>query len=117
MNNYPLGYGYGGSSYRNLHGIAGLDLNNAVVIFFGQLSIIGVPLIIIFIFNMYKILKLSKYLNFKFERKLFLLSIIVMSLIFLADVLWFVPVIWLPVVLFTILARNEKRKSVGHFTN
>jgi len=117
IDNYPLGYGYGGSSYRNSHGISGLDLNNAVVIFFGQLSIIGFPILIIFIFNMYKILKLSRYLNFKFERKLLFLSMIVMSFIFAADVLWFVPVIWLPVVVLTILARNEKRKSIGHLTN
>lgn len=117
IDNYPFGYGYGGSTYRNYHGISGLDINNAVVIFFGQLSILGIPILGIFIFNMCKIFKLSRYLNFKFEKKLLFLSITVMSFIFLADVLWFVPVIWLPVVVLTILARNEKRKSVGYFTN
>ena len=87
IDKYPLGYGYGGSSYRNSHSIPNLDLNNAVVIFFGQLSILGIPILSIFMFNMYKILRLGRYLNFKFERKLLLLSITVMSLIFLADVL------------------------------
>ena len=71
----------------------------------------------IFVFNMSKIFKTGKYLNFRFERKLLFLSITVMSLIFLADVLWFVPVIWLPVVILTILARNEKRKSIENLTN
>ena len=109
-----MGYGYGGSTYRNLHGITGLDLNNAVVIFFGQLSIIGIPLMFLFIYAMYKTLRLGKYLNFNFERKLLLLSVIVMSLIFIADVLWFVPVIWLPIVLLAILARNEKRRLLAN---
>jgi len=117
IESYPFGFGYGGSSYRNSHGISGLDLNNAVVIFFGQLSILGFIMIGIFVFNMSKIFKTGKYLNFRFERKLLFLSITVMSLIFLADVLWFVPVIWLPVVILTILARNEKRKSIENLTN
>jgi len=117
IESYPFGFGYGGSSYRNSHGISGLDLSNAVVIFFGQLSILGFFIIGIFVFNMNKIFKTGKYLNFRFERKLLFLSITVMSLIFLADVLWFVPVIWLPVVILTILARNEKRKSIENRTN
>ncbi|MDK2792758.1 MAG: hypothetical protein PWQ25_1621 [Deferribacteres bacterium] len=55
LENYNfLGYGYGGSSYRNLHGIEGLDLNNSIVVFFGQLSFVGIVVILSFIYMIFK---------------------------------------------------------------
>jgi len=111
LSKYPFGYGYGGSTFRDLHGINNLQLNNAIVAYFGQLSVLGIFTYCIFIFSLFRIYKSSKVLkkSYDFERKLLFMSLLVMIFVFASDVLWFVPVIWLPVVMFMNLSSIEKR--------
>lgn len=114
LERFPYGYGYGGSSFRNFHGIKGLDLNNAVVIFFGQTSMIGLLLLFFYVICIYEVIKLRRYLPDVYQRRLLAFAIFMMSFIFLADVLWFVPSIWMPVILLTVAARNQKCGASGN---
>lgn len=109
LHNYPLGYGYGGSTYRNLHGIPGLDLNNAIVVYFGELSVFGIVLLMLgFIFTILfminnNIFKPTRH-NSIYSR-LTLISFLGMLFIFCSDVLWFIPAIWLEFMLLCILSK------------
>lgn len=112
LENYNfLGYGYGGSSYRNLHGIEGLDLNNSIVVFFGQLSFVGIIIIYSFIYMILKIKSSISHLDYRFnsEKKLLFISIFTSLLIFSADTLYFVSTIWLPIVVLYIYLITQKR--------
>lgn len=109
INNY-LGYGYGGSTYRNYHGIEGLDLNNSIVVFFGQLSFIGFIVVLSFIYLIYKIsLNVNSIYGNSFAKKLLFIAIFTMIFIFLSDVLYFVYTIWLPIVVLYIHLTNKRR--------
>lgn len=121
LNNYPLGYGYGGSTYRNLHGIPGLDLNNSIVVYFGQLSIIGAfllmlgfILIMLFMVNN-KIFKPTK--TNSFYSRLSLICILGMIFVFCSDVLWFIPAIWLEFMLFCMLSKFNSSSSFEGIKN
>ena len=104
-----FGYGYGGSSYRNLHGIDGFDLNNSIVSFFSQLSFVGIIIIMTFLYMLYKIrlILLTLGNEFYFEKKLLIISLVMLIFIFSADILYFVPTIWLPVVLLLIIINPQ----------
>jgi len=117
LENYNfLGYGYGGSTFRNLHGIAGLDLNNSIVAFFGQLSFIGIILLQSFMYMILKIkLNISGISNkFKSEKKLLFISLFTLLLIFSADILYFVPTVWLPIVIIYIYLLIKKRSILAN---
>lgn len=92
---YPLGYGYAGSTYRDLHGIEGLQLNNAIVAFWGQLSIAGIPIILALGYAYWNMIYKIKFQSL--EGRLLLITLIVSIVIFLADILWFIPTIWLSI--------------------
>lgn len=111
---YPYGFGYGGSSYRYLPGVYGIEFNNPIASYFGQLSFFGLFILLIFFYLLYKGYKISNYLkvNYGLERKILLISIIMLCIIFAVDILWFVPTIWLPIVIFFIFANLEKRRML-----
>jgi hypothetical protein len=44
-----------------------------------------------------------------FIYKLFIMALCGMFLIFCTDILWFVPTVWLPIIVFTIIINNKKR--------
>ena len=112
-NNFPFGYGYGGSTFRNLHGIEGLDLNNAIVVFFGQLSILAPFMIIALLYTFCSLYKnYAMQTTDKFLKKLLLMSMIVMLVIFAADSLWFTTTIWIPLIVFIIIIHVQKRNLV-----
>lgn len=117
LENYNFfGYGYGGSSYRNLHGIDGLDLNNSIVVFFGQLSFIGIIVVLSFI---YMILKMKSNIDslsntFSSEKKLLFISLFTVLLIFSADTLYFVSIVWLPIVIVYIYLITQKRNIIAN---
>lgn len=114
--NYPFGYGYGGSTFRNLHGIEGLDLNNSIVVFWGELSFVGVLIVLAFSYLIYRVFRFVKTVDrqYLFEKKLFLISFLTMLLIFSADVLYFSPTVWLPVVLLFIYLQNTQKQPCAY---
>jgi hypothetical protein len=91
---YPFGLGYSGSTLRTAPGLP--EINSGLYAFFSQFSIFAFPIIFGYSFLFYKTLRRHH------SSKRFLLvticlkiGVILSIFIFFADILWFVPTIWL----------------------
>lgn len=93
LDSYPLGTGYGGSTFRNLPGLA--ENNMGLYAFISQLSFFSIPLLFLFFCFLLVIaqqcLKLRKYEM--------LVGVLAVPIIFAVDILWFQPLFWLPAII------------------
>lgn len=89
---YPLGLGYSGSTLRTAPGLP--EINAAHFAFVTQYSFLAVPVLVGYFFLMWRTIKLTK------AGPLFLdamsIGVVMSMVIFAIDILWFVPLIWLP---------------------
>jgi hypothetical protein len=107
--NYPLGIGYSGSTLRTPSGLP--EINAAHFAFVSQYSLLAAPLFVLFIYLVHRTLSVARQSS---EWALLLrtlsIGIVVSVLIFLTDILWFVPTIWLSYEMIWALARKNSTK-------
>jgi len=97
LSRYPLGLSYGGSTLRVA---ANLDeINSGVLAFISQLSLLAPFILFALGFLVYRILRSGRIDDVHIRRAL-LIGIFMMFFIFFSDILWFVPTIWAPLVLY-----------------
>ena len=97
IQSFPFGIGYSGSTYRIADGLP--EINSGFFAFLSQLSVVGFFLIVAFLTNIYVIIRRSLRIAYKYPEFYFIISgVLAMPLIFFADLLWFVPTIWLPLI-------------------
>jgi hypothetical protein len=97
LTHYPLGLSYGGSSLRTPPGLD--EMNSGLYSFIAQESLLAVPLICAFLWLVYKSLKACRRIPDLYVRRALQTGILIMPFIFFGDLLWFVPTIWLPMML------------------
>lgn len=97
LEKFPLGYGYAGSTLRDLHGIENLQLNNAIVAFWGQLSYLGIIIISFLFYTYYKLYHAPP--SGTLEKKILLIALVVSIIIFMSDLLWFIAPLWLSIIM------------------
>jgi hypothetical protein len=103
---YPFGISYGGSSLRTAPGLA--EINMGIFALVAQLSFLSVVVIVLFGVLMYYGMRCTSYIADGDIRRVLRVGILVMPIIFIADILWFVSVIWLPLLIACRLARIER---------
>ena len=97
IESFPFGIGYSGSTYRIAEGFP--EINSGLFAFISQLSAIGIFLMVSFLCNIFKVIKSSLSIASDFPQIYFLIvGSLTMPFIFFADLLWFVPTIWLPLI-------------------
>lgn len=103
--NYPFGISYGGSSLRTAPGLD--EINMAIFALIAQLSflsvLVAVGLLVLLLYG----LRCTRYIANVDTRRILRTAIAVMPLIFVADILWFVSTIWLPLLIACRLARID----------
>jgi heme exporter protein D len=98
---FPMGITYGGSTIRSANLIHSDEMNMGLYAFFAQLSFIAPLAIISMVFLYIYAAKSTKNHPDQASRKILVVSMITSFLIFAADILWFVPTLWLvPALLF-----------------
>lgn len=97
LRRYPLGMSYGGSSLRIGPGME--EINSGIFAFISQLSFLSIPLVGLLIFLEAKVIRESRRIATPYFRSVLTMGAVMMLIIFSADPLWFVPTIWLPVIL------------------
>jgi hypothetical protein len=106
---YPFGITYGGSSLRNIPGLP--DINSGIFAFITQFSILSLPLIIGFIDLNFRVMSNSNtFLNTGYSKAM-KIGIIASPIIYCADILWFTPTIWLPLIIYSSSTCFEKISS------
>jgi hypothetical protein len=97
LGRYPLGISYGGSAMREARGLDVIE--GGIFPFISQMSILSVPLIGFLIFVELKVIRKSKRIATPYFRSALIIGAMVIPVIFAADSLWFVPTIWLPLIM------------------
>ena len=97
LSHYPLGISYGGSTLRTGPGLD--EINSGIFAFITQFSFFSIPLICLMIFIGGRIAQRSRYIITPYFRSILIMGSVMLPVIFSADLLWFVPTIWLPVIL------------------
>ncbi|CNE67153.1 Uncharacterised protein [Yersinia nurmii] len=100
---YPYGFGYGGSTFRTIYGLP--EINMGIYSMFTQIGIIA------FFFYVYLIgcaIVVSKRSKTVVE-KILCGGVILMPIVFSADILWFVPTYWAPLILISWFQINRER--------
>ncbi len=106
MGQYPFGLSYGGSTLRTAPGMD--EINSGILAFFAQLSFLAPLFILAILVLSYRGIRLSGRLERRTGRTL-AVGIVMMLVIFSADILWFVPTIWAAIVLCYQFARLRPR--------
>jgi hypothetical protein len=92
VKNYPLGMGYSGSSLRTAPNLP--EINASYFAFVAQYSILSIPIGLGFIY----LVKRGFILRAKVvTHRCFNVGILMAPVIFLTDILWFVPLVWLAI--------------------
>jgi hypothetical protein len=92
VENYPLGMGYSGSSLRTAPNLP--EINASYFAFIVQYSILAIPLGLGFIY----LIKRGFILTAKaLTHRCFNVGVLMAPIIFLTDILWFVPLVWLAI--------------------
>lgn len=107
---YPWGTSYGGSSLRIAPGMA--EINSGIFAFYSQLSVLSIPVACCFAFLIWKVSRESKRIKVPYFQRCLATGVLIMPIIFSADLLWFVPTIWLPLILSEYLSVKEKSTPI-----
>ncbi|MGE0114274.1 MAG: hypothetical protein AB7T07_05255 [Steroidobacteraceae bacterium] len=91
---YPFGIGYSGSTLRTAPGLP--EINAAHFAFFAQYSLLAIPIIFSFLWLVLRTIRIAKAqrTNVALTRNM-IIAVLGSCLIFAADILWFIPTIWL----------------------
>ncbi len=95
LTRYPLGLSYGGSTIRTPSGMD--EINSGFFAFISQLSFLAPLFIFGIAFLSFRAFYVSRTLESS-TRRILLVGVLMMLVIFFADVLWFVPTIWAPLI-------------------
>jgi hypothetical protein len=104
LEKYPMGLSYGGSSLRTPAGLP--EMNGGLGPFIAQESLLAFPLIGAFLCLVYSSLRACRRIPDLCLSSALKTGILIMPFIFLSDSLWFVPTIWLPMLLARQLGRT-----------
>jgi len=99
---HPYGMSYGGSTLRALQGLP--DNNLGIFVFLTQLSFFSIPIIFGFIVLIYYVIKSARLCSDQLSYKVFLVGALMPVFIYITEVLWFIPHIWLPLAILYRLA-------------
>ena len=92
---YPMGIGYGGSTLRTAPGLP--EINAAHFAFVTQFSLLALPLLAAYAYLVWRTLRAgAKCTDHRLLCRAMTVGVLVSILIFAADILWFVPTLWLP---------------------
>jgi hypothetical protein len=108
LRSFPLGISYGGSTLRIAPGLE--QIEGGIYPFISQLSILSIPLIIFLLYLEIRLVRANTGISIPYLRELLAVGILALPFIFAADSLWFVPTIWLPLVL------SEQISCLGEHT-
>jgi hypothetical protein len=114
LDTYPFGISYSGSSLRTAPGFE--EINAGVFSFITQMSFLSPLLLAGFAVLLVHVLFVARTLPDGDMRKALSIGILAIPFIFAADVLWFVPTIWLPILLVYRLADIERLRSTARDT-
>lgn len=93
MSTYPLGIGYGGSTLRTAPGLP--EINAAHFAFITQYSLVALPIALGYLVLVIRTLKAARRMKGNALVKAMSLGVLMSAVIFLIDILWFIPTIWL----------------------
>jgi hypothetical protein len=110
LEKYPFGTSYSGSSLRTAPGLD--EINMGIFALGAQLSFISPVLVTSFLVLMYYGIRCTRYIEDVDVRRILKTGILVMPIIFFADILWFVSVIWLPLLIACRLGSIEYSRTV-----
>jgi hypothetical protein len=102
---YPFGISYGGSSLRTAPGMA--EINMGIFALIAQLSFLSIVVVVLFLGLLYYGMRCTRHIADPNTRRILRTGILVMPIIFVADILWFVSIIWLPLLIACRLAHIE----------
>lgn len=105
INTYPFGMGYSGSTLRTAPSLP--EINAAYFAFIAQYSLLAFPIVLGFIFIWVRAIRFHAK---KILYRCFNVGVFMAPIIFLTDILWFVPVIWLSIEIN--LSANPNSKSL-----
>lgn len=97
LHRYPWGMSYGGSTLRHIKDLN--EMNSGIMAFITQLSVLAPIFLVGYILLLVSCYRKSKYIEDAPSRKLMVIGCLMTLLIYSADPLWFVPTIWLPIVI------------------
>ena len=94
---YPFGMSYGGSSLRNISSLD--EMNSGMMAFFTQFGVISPIMLISYMTMLVIAVRKAKQIPDTLTRRMMIIGILMTAFIFSTDVLWFVPTIWLPILI------------------
>lgn len=109
---HPLGLGYSGSTLRNVGTLP--QINMGILAMASQLSFMIVPIFAGFLWLNYRVARESHRIGDRVLVGLLLGGMMMAILIDLVDVLWFVPTLWLPMIVCNGLALARARTAGAH---
>jgi hypothetical protein len=115
LEQYPMGISYGGSQLRTPPDLP--DMNSGLYSFVAQQSLLAIPLIGAFLYLVYMSASACRHIPDLYLRRALKTGILIMPFIFFSDVLWFVPTIWLPMLLARQLSGREQPAQLLTFGN
>lgn len=105
---YPFGMGFSGSAFRNLPNLT--EINSGLSAFFAQTSIVGLIVVFPVAYMWYAYIK-KLLINVDAAPNCYLIGgVMVMPLIFISDILWFVPSVWAS--FFILYAMQFSKKTI-----
>jgi hypothetical protein len=105
LEKYPFGTSYGGSSLRTAPNLA--EINMGIFALGAQLSFLSLAVAMSFLVLMYYGIRCTRHIADEDVRRILKTGILVMPIIFVADILWFVSIIWLPLLIACRLGRID----------
>jgi hypothetical protein len=97
LHRYPWGMSYGGSTLRHIKDLN--EMNSGIMAFVTQLSVLAPILLVGYILLLVSCYRRSKYIDDIVTRRVMVVGCLMTLLIYSSDPLWFVPTIWLPIVI------------------
>ena len=111
VNEFPLGTGYGGSTFRNVSTLP--ENNQGLYAFITQVGPLSGLMISIYLYYLFFLINKSLRCRPSDSTKAIIIGIIVQPLIFSIDILWFQPILWLPVVILSCQTSIFQRQSLS----
>lgn len=105
---YPLGTGYGGSTLRTVGTLP--EINMGIFALVAQLSVVALPVACAWLWLNYRVVRASRRVLDATTRGLLVTGALMGILVGVADILWFTPTLWAPLILcdgLTHIARRE----------
>jgi hypothetical protein len=109
LEQYPFGIGYAGSTFRTAPGLP--EINMGLYAFLTQLPLLA-PIVVLSFTGLISLLWFL-YRDGSSLGRLLLIGATVTPFVFAADILWFVPLWWLPIFLLTSYRAQISKLAVG----